>query len=133
MKEMKIVVPGDPIGKPRMTRRDKWKQRDCVMRYRSWADLARLMVIQTGQRLPAPEKIMSLSWVAYIEMPGSWSEKKKVAMQHQLHRSKPDIDNILKSSMDALFENDAAIASVAVMKVWTRANPRMEITIKYQG
>lgn len=31
-----------PIGKPRMTRADKWKQRPAVMRYRAFCDEVRL-------------------------------------------------------------------------------------------
>src|SRR5689334_17701964 len=36
-----IVIPGQPIGKPRQTQADKWKQRPCVVQYRLWADRAR--------------------------------------------------------------------------------------------
>ena len=49
-----VVVRGEPIGKPRMTKRDKWKQRECVLRYRAWADAARaaagvhLTALQSG-------------------------------------------------------------------------------------
>ncbi|HGV3500426.1 TPA: RusA family crossover junction endodeoxyribonuclease, partial [Klebsiella michiganensis] len=31
-----------PIGKTRMTRADKWKQRDVVLRYRAFCDEVRL-------------------------------------------------------------------------------------------
>ncbi len=31
-----------PMGKPRMTRADKWKQREVVMRYRAFCDEVRL-------------------------------------------------------------------------------------------
>lgn len=34
-----------PIGKPRMTRADKWKTRPAVMRYRAFCDEARLRKI----------------------------------------------------------------------------------------
>lgn len=34
-----------PIGKPRMTRADKWKKRPAVMRYRAFCDEARLRKI----------------------------------------------------------------------------------------
>ncbi|MGK4302143.1 RusA family crossover junction endodeoxyribonuclease, partial [Klebsiella pneumoniae] len=34
-----------PIGKPRMTRADKWKQRPEVIRYRAFCDEARLRKI----------------------------------------------------------------------------------------
>ncbi len=38
-----------PVGKPRMTRSDKWKQRAPVMRYRMFCDEARLHGIQVPE------------------------------------------------------------------------------------
>lgn len=38
-----FIVPGPTPGKPRMTKRDTWKKRPPVLRYRMWADLARLI------------------------------------------------------------------------------------------
>ncbi|WP_336242107.1 RusA family crossover junction endodeoxyribonuclease [Enterobacter cloacae] len=64
-----------PVGKPRMTRRDKWKQRPPVMRYR-------------------------------------------MAMDGQPHQQKPDLDNLKKSLLDALFEDDSHIWDARTSKVW---------------
>jgi uncharacterized cupin superfamily protein len=36
-----FTIPGNPVGKPRMTQRDKWAKRPAVLRYREWADRAR--------------------------------------------------------------------------------------------
>lgn len=33
---IEFTVPGNPCPKPRMTRRDKWMQRPCVMKYRKF-------------------------------------------------------------------------------------------------
>lgn len=119
-----ITVPGAPIGKPRMTQRDKWKQRPPVMRYRSWSDLARLAA---GQ-LPAPDEISRLDWIAYFEPPPSWSKKKREEAMGQLHRSKPDRDNIDKAVLDTLFKSDSGIASGTIEKRWG-VPARLEITI----
>ena len=35
---IKIIIPGTPVPKPRMTRRDRWKPRQCVTRYWAWKD-----------------------------------------------------------------------------------------------
>ena len=70
--ELQITVPGTPIGKPRMTRRDKWKERPCVMQYRSWCDMVRLIV---GNSLPPAGLVLSLNWTATFEPPKSWSKK----------------------------------------------------------
>lgn len=56
-----------PVGKPRMTRADKWKQRPPVMRYRMFCDEARLHGIQV------PENGAHITFV--LPMPASWSKK----------------------------------------------------------
>lgn len=119
-----ITIPGEPMGKPRMTRSDKWKKRDCVMRYRAWADEARLR----AGKLPSPDVIASLSWTAYFEPPKSWSKKKRAAAMNTLHRSTPDRDNVDKAVLDALFPQDSAIASGMIQKRWG-SPARLEIVI----
>lgn len=109
-----FTIPGDPIGAPRMTQLDKWKQRPCVVRYRAWKDAARLAA---GQ-LPPSDQIESVSWVAVFSMPASWSKKKRAAMVGQLHRQKPDRDNIDKAVLDALFPDDEQIAKGMIEKRW---------------
>ena len=97
-----------------MTRRDKWKKRPCVVRYRNWADGARL----AAGRLPQPEQIESFSWTAYFPPPKSWSATKRSEALGTYHRGKPDRDNIDKAILDALFPNDSAIASGMIRKLW---------------
>ncbi len=122
---LKFTIPGEPIGKPRMTRSDKWKRRECVLRYRDWADKARLA---TSGRLPPTLHILRLSCAAYFCPPASWSKKKQSACLGQLHRSKPDADNVLKC-LDALFPEDCGLAALAIEKRWDLV-PRLEITIE---
>jgi len=112
-----IVYYTTPLGKPRMTQRDSWKQRPRVMRYRTWADGLRAAVIGRVN-IPPAEKVASLSWRAYFEPPQWWPKKKRVAAIGQQHRIRPDIDNLLKAGMDALFKKDAGIASVKIVKLW---------------
>lgn len=106
-----FVIKIDPIAKPRMTRSDKWQQRDCVMRYRTYCDKLRLA---WGDR-PVPDR---LDLVFTIAMPASWSTKKRATMENQPHQSKPDIDNLLKGFMDALLKDDARIWEIRASKVW---------------
>lgn len=98
-----------PFPKPRMTRADKWKHRSCVDAYYAFKDEVR----EKGVTIPQPCKVMF-----YIQMPESWSKKKKAAHLHQPHKSKPDIDNLVKALLDAVFENDAAIWSIWAEKKW---------------
>ncbi|BFT80914.1 RusA family crossover junction endodeoxyribonuclease [Enterobacter roggenkampii] len=99
-----------PVGKPRMTRRDKWKQRPPVMRYRLFCDEVRLHGIQV------PENGAHITFV--LPMPQSWSKKKRAAMDGQPHQQKPDLDNLTKSLLDALFEDDSHIWDARTSKVW---------------
>jgi len=121
-----IKVPGTPLGKPRMTRRDKWAKRACVVRYREWADRVRAI----AGAVPPAESVRRLSWVATFECPKSWSIARQEAAHGTLHRSKPDRDNIDKAILDALYPNgDAAIAAGTVEKRWA-AEASLVITIE---
>ena len=99
-----------PVGKPRMTRSDKWKQRPPVMRYRMFCDEARLHDIRV------PEAGAHITYV--LPMPKSWSKKKCARMAGKPHQQKPDIDNLTKALLDALFDDDAHIWDVRASKVW---------------
>lgn len=98
-----------PLGKPRMTQRDKWKQRPCVMRYRAFKDQCRAAGIELGEKV---------SVIFVLPMPKSWSKKKKDAMRDQPHQQKPDIDNLQKALFDAVLEDDSGIWSVNCSKFW---------------
>lgn len=115
------------LGKPRMTRRDKWAQRKCVQEYRAWATELRYLFWGRDAKQPAPLK---LYWEAQIAMPRSWSNTKKNAMRLKPHTARPDRDNIDKAICDALFLDDAAIAIGAQQKVWGDEN-KLIITVVY--
>ncbi len=126
-RKLSFIIPGDPVGAPRMTRRDKWKKRPCVLRYFAWRDAARL----AAGKLPEAEQIFTLSWKAFFSPPVSWSKKKRTAAIGTLHRKKPDRDNVDKAILDALFLEDSAIAYGTIEKRWDTAE-RIEIEIEYE-
>lgn len=131
MKKQEVVIRCTPIGKPRQTRADKWKKRDCVVRYRSFADEVRLAFGRTRKFAGAP---LSLSWRAYFEMPASWSKKRKAEMAGQPHRQKPDRDNIDKAIMDSLFDNDEGVAFGATAKYWDDGQgARIELELVWEA
>jgi Holliday junction resolvase RusA-like endonuclease len=117
------VVKIEPMGKPRMTQRDKWAKRPVVMRYRDYADQLRAGC--TG----ITSNPVCVSWRAFFTMPKSWSKKKREAHLGALHRAKPDRDNIDKGILDALWEQDSGIARGTLEKRWDEGNgARLEIT-----
>lgn len=124
-----FVIHGDPMGKPRQSRSDKWKKRDCVVRYRSWADSAREQAPRNLIKDP-----VEVNWTAYLPMPKSWSKKKKLEMAGKPHRTKPDRDNIDKALLDALWSEDQGIAKGAIEKRWDDGcGPRLIVEVYSQS
>ena len=107
-----------PVPKPRQTRSDVWKKRPAVMRYRQFADELRL-ACQYDEFIPSQELIIEF----HMPMPKSWSKKKKLEMIGRYHTVTPDLDNLIKSCVGALFSkterDDACVYSIVAKKVWS--------------
>lgn len=117
-------IPIEPMGKPRQTRSDKWRKRDCVLRYRSFADQIRAAC---AGAMPAP---VYVGWTCYYTMPASWSQKKRAAHTGKLHQAKPDRDNTDKGILDALIEADQCVAVGSLVKRWDDGNgARIELVL----
>jgi Holliday junction resolvase RusA-like endonuclease len=56
--------------------------------------------------------------VFFIEVPKSWTKRKKRLSIGEPHRQKPDLDNLIKALGDALYGDDSHIASIHASKVW---------------
>lgn len=102
-----------PMGKPRMTQRDKWAQRDVVLRYYTFKDELRRQAREQGYTVQVPLKINF-----YLPMPPSWSKKKRERLADTPHEQKPDADNLVKAFLDALLEDDSKIWDIHVRKFW---------------
>ena len=102
-----------PISKPRQTVSDRWKQRPCVVRYRDYADEMRAAAafqdFYLGERC---------AMIFELEMPKSWSKKKKNLMRGKPHQQKPDLDNLIKSCGDLFLADDSGIHAVFAAKFW---------------
>lgn len=105
-----MIYPITPMGKPRMTQSDKWKKRDCVLRYRAFKDEVRL------HRVQVPECRAHIIFV--LPMPKSWSKEKREEMDGTPHMVKPDKDNLEKALLDAVFREDSQIWDSRVSKFW---------------
>lgn len=108
-----LVLDIVPCPKPRMTQRDKWKQRPAVVRYRAYKDAVRILT----QGRPFPTSGATVEF--YLPLPASWSKKRRNAMEGQPHQQKPDLDNLLKGLWDAMMVEDAMIWDLTgVRKLW---------------
>lgn len=106
----KLIIT--PIGKPRMTQRDRWAKRPCVSRYWSFKD--ELRRLWGGDKVPS-----QISLTFYLPMPKSWSKKRRNEMLGMPHQSKPDIDNLIKCFLDCLLEDDSYVWRVDAFKLWS--------------
>jgi Holliday junction resolvase RusA-like endonuclease len=106
----------NPIGKPRMTQRDKWLKppRPEVLKYRLSCQAIQFFAASQNFLLKDEANIIFV-----LPMPSSWSNKKRQRMCGTKHQSKPDLDNILKFVFDALKpEGDQTIHSIVAKKIW---------------
>ena len=99
-----------PVPAPRMVKSDRWARRPCVIRYFKNRDELR--------RLGFVFKPSGYTYVLVLPMPQSWSKKKREEMNGKPHTSRPDIDNMIKSLMDASFKEDSHVYQVSVTKIW---------------
>ena len=117
LNSVRMVYKGSIMGKVRMSVQDRWKKRPCVMRY--WEFKDRLVAQAKEQNFKLGNEIMIQ---IIIEMPKSWSKKKKEFMIGMPHQQRPDVDNIAKGIMDSLLENDSCVYSLFAEKYWGLEN-----------
>lgn len=129
---MKIIyqgtVIGTPVGKPRMTRRTTWTPQ--AQRYFAYAKIIRQSFgLQEDEKIL--EDIDAIVMKCYLPIPKSTSGKKTKLLYNTPHKKSPDVDNIAKSVMDSLFENDGCVNSLFIEKFYIGEGeePRIEISL----
>lgn len=107
-----MIYPINPTAKPRMTQRDKWLNppRRAVAKYWAFKNLCALLKVEVPRS--------GAHVIFRIEMPKSWSKKKKDEMNKKPHQSKKDIDNLLKALLDAVYKDDSCVWDVRITKLW---------------
>ena len=110
-----------PNTKPRMTQRDRWAKRPCVLKYFAFKDEVKLNKVE----LPDSYHVIFV-----MPIPGSWSKKKKAEMDGQPHRQTPDKDNLEKALLDAMYSDDGHKWDGRVTKVWGKIGRIMVQEIK---
>lgn len=118
-----VFIDIAPVPKPRMTQRDKWAKRPCVVKYRDYKDSIKDAVIEKKIN---PDDYGCLDMVFCVPMPKSWSKKKKQEYYMKPHQQRPDVDNLAKSVMDSLYEDDSAVHAITAYKIWSFL-PRVQI------
>lgn len=120
-----VTILVDPCPAPRMTQRDRWytdpehpnprkRQRPRVTKYLQFKEVVVAACAKAGWKLGP-----CLSVAFHIPMPPSWKKKDREAMNGQLHRQRPDIDNLCKAVMDAFGADDGHVATIVATKRWS--------------
>lgn len=100
----------EPIGKPRMTQRDKFVKRKCTTEYWNFKDYLN----KDGFCLSNKFSILFC-----LPFPKTYSKKKCKELFLKPHQQKPDIDNMLKAVIDSLKDDDKSICDIKARKVWS--------------
>lgn len=99
-----------PVSKPRMTQRDKWEKRPATTKYWNFKDDIKNLGIKIN--------LGGSHIIFHMPMPKSWGRSKRLKMIGRPHQVKPDIDNLMKALMDALYKNDSSVWDCRITKVW---------------
>lgn len=114
-----IVVPGNPVpkGRPRFSRFGTYTPK----RTKDYEALvAKCYKEQSGIYYDGACLYVQIE--AVFAIPKSYTKKEKAELKTSLHIRKPDIDNLIKSVLDALngvaFADDGCVAAIKTTKRW---------------
>ena len=113
-------IEGDPVGKgrPRFTKQGRAYT---PKRTKDYESRVRKAYIDSGGP-HFDEQPLIIRVTAVMQMPKSWSNKKRKQLLDTPCTKKPDADNILKSIQDGLlgaaYQDDCQIYDTGCMKVW---------------
>jgi len=106
-------VEGKPAPKPRMTRRDSWKKRPAVKRYREYADKIRAAAIACKRRLRLGDDYVL---TGPVEVKIIFRENSTFVEVREVEGSMPvkrgDLDNCCKSVLESLSAQRSGVESL---------------------
>lgn len=115
LKKSLYIFDITPIGKPRMTRRDKWKntRTKAASKYMAWRNEFEQLISDQNFVLGDGVQVVFL-----LPFPGTWTKRKCDDMRGMPHQTKPDADNMLKGFIDVCCKTDQKIYEKDVLKFW---------------
>lgn len=118
-----------PQGRPRFVKRGNFVQAYDPKTSKEFKEKLKKLAIQQSPTLS--ERALEVSIVFYMSIPKSKSKKWRESPP--AHCSKPDADNLAKSTLDALtgimWKDDSQICMLSAHKVYSD-NPRIELVIR---
>lgn len=134
MIEFTIIGSPVPKGRPRASHKDGVFRVHTAKKTRNYeVSVAQIAAIKMSGRKPV-EGVVSVSLYAYMPIPVSKPKKwKEAALRGDiLPNTRPDIDNLAKSVLDAIngivFKDDNQIADLSIKKFYSD-RPRMKVVV----
>ena len=138
LQTVKFIVFGQPQGKgrPRFTSQGKAYTPPKTRKYERQIKQAAWVEMAT-QKLTASDRRCSVIVNAVMEIPKSYSKRKKLDCQAGIIiPSRPDIDNIVKAALDGcnsiVFNDDAQVWHIAAFKKYTDVGQVPHLSIQVQ-
>ncbi|MBL5767998.1 RusA family crossover junction endodeoxyribonuclease [Heyndrickxia sporothermodurans] len=125
----KLFIPIVPMGAVRTTQKQKFVD-ERAKRYFTYKQHIALLAKQ-HIKMPSANPILA-DITFYMPIPNSWSQKKKERYNGAIHKSKPDIDNLIKGLFDSLnkiaWKDDNQVYEVHSKKIYS-FNPGIGVEI----
>lgn len=136
--KISFSIPGEPIGKgrPKFARRGNFVQTYTPEKTASYENLVKLCYRQVPESEYAfAERPIQVNILAKFSISKSASKKKRLEMLGGTIRptKKPDVDNLVKSILDALsgvaYKDDSQVVELTIGKIYSE-NPLTIVTIE---
>ena len=130
---VRIVCAGPPVakGRPRTTVKNGFVRVFTPASTRSYEQYLKGDAVAAMNGRPPFDCPLMLNILALLPIPRSWSQKRQREALYVTTR--PDIDNYVKSALDALngivFRDDSLVVDLFVLQRYD-AKPRLEITVE---
>lgn len=115
-----------PASRPRVTRKGTYNE----PKYTAYKKALGL-VAKSKIKKPLENEV-SIKIDFFYEIPKSWTKKKKT--EAKWHKSKPDIDNLIKSVLDGLngiaYKDDGQVVQIMAKKQYTNGMAGVKILIE---
>ena len=122
-----IVIPGVPIpaARPRVTKWGTYNPKAKELR-----DISHIIKEQVDGKISIEPIALEISF--FMPIPKGLSKKKHSELKGKPHAKRPDLDNLLKMSLDSmlnvLFVDDSQVYEITASKLYSET-PRTEITM----
>lgn len=133
---IRITVTGEPVaqGRPRFSTVNGFPMTYDSLKNKDWKQYAKMIAAESMMGKPLLEGPLVMQVNVFRGIPSSWSKKKQLQAAEGSLRpiGRPDVDNYVKSAMDALkgvvWVDDSQVVSLTAYKFYSKT-PRIDLSV----